>query len=93
VHGDQNTPPRITASAPSTSKRAYRFQEFLEAYGVGKQTAYDAIRAGDLIAHKRGKSTIIRADDAEAYVASLPRLELARADEPARQPSATAASA
>jgi hypothetical protein len=29
-----------------------------------------------LIAHKRGKSTIILADDAEKYIASFPRLEL-----------------
>ena len=73
MHGQQTNPPQI--AGPST-KRAYRFQEFLEAYGVGKQTAYDDIRRGALIAHKRGKSTIILADDAEAYIASLPRLEL-----------------
>jgi hypothetical protein len=57
-------------------KRAYRFREFCETYGVGKDRAYAAIRRGELIAHKRGKATIILADDAEAYITSLPRLEL-----------------
>lgn len=57
-------------------KRAYRFREFCEAYGVGKDAAYKAIRNGELIAHKRGKATIVLVEDAERYAASLPRLEL-----------------
>ena len=61
----------------TAEKRAFRFQEFLQRYALGKDTAYEAIRKGDLIAHKRGRSTIILADDAERYVASLPRLDLA----------------
>ena len=62
-------------------KRAYRFREFCETYGIGKDRAYAAIRKGDLIARKRGKTTLILADDAESYVASLPRLELPAAPE------------
>jgi hypothetical protein len=57
-------------------KRAYRFREFCETYSVGKDQAYAAIRKGDLIAHKRGKATIILTDDAEKFLASWPRLEL-----------------
>ena len=62
-------------------KRAYRFREFCETYGIGKDRAYAAIRKGDLIARKRGKTKLILADDAEAYVAKWPRLELPPAPE------------
>lgn len=57
-------------------KRAYRFREFCETFGVGKDAAYKAIRDGTLIARKRGKATIILTEDAERYIASLPRLKL-----------------
>lgn len=65
----------MSTTATST-KRAYRFREFCETFGVGKDAAYNAIRNGALIAHKRGKATIILAEDAERYVTSLPRLQL-----------------
>jgi hypothetical protein len=65
----------VSTTATST-KRAYRFREFCESFGVGKDAAYHAIRNGELIAHKRGKATIILAEDAERYVTSLPRLQL-----------------
>ena len=63
-------------TAADQTRRAYRFREFCTTYGVGKDAAYKAIRDGELIAHKRGKATIILAEDAERYVASLPRLRL-----------------
>jgi hypothetical protein len=81
-----------------TTKRAYRFQSFLETYDIGKDAAYEAIRNGRLRAIKRGKATIIMADDAERYMASLPpltlrpRIEQASEDdgaEPAPQPDDT----
>jgi len=65
----------VTSTAPST-KRAYRFLDFCKTYQVGKDRAYADIRSGALIARKVGKNTIILLDDAEAYIASLPRLEL-----------------
>jgi hypothetical protein len=74
VPDDQAAAPQTTAS--SSGKRAYRFQEYLETYGVGKQTTYEAIARGELIAHKRGRATIILADDAERYHAALPRVDL-----------------
>ena len=79
-----------TTSTPN--KRAYRFREFCDAYGVGKDAAYKAIHSGELIAHKRGKATIILAEDAERYAASLPRLQLpsARTDEVRTPPLARA---
>jgi hypothetical protein len=75
--------------------RAYRLLEFCRTYRVGKDRAYADIRSGTLIARKVGKNTIILADDAEAYIAALPRLELpptpeteAKAPRPSR-PSST----
>jgi len=65
----------VTSTAPSTI-RAYRFLDFCKTYQVGKDRAYADIRSGALIARKVGKNTIILVDDAEAYIASLPRLEL-----------------
>jgi hypothetical protein len=65
----------VNSTAPST-KRAYRFLDFCKTYQVGKDRAYADIRSGALIARKVGKNTIILVDDAEAYIASLPRLEL-----------------
>jgi len=43
---------------------------------VGKDRAFADIRSGALIARKVWKNTIILVDDAEAYISSLPRLEL-----------------
>jgi excisionase family DNA binding protein len=37
---------------------------------------YDAIRAGDLLARKAGRKTLVLRSDLEAYLANLPRLEL-----------------
>jgi hypothetical protein len=64
------------STTATPTKRAYRFREFCESFGVGKDAAYEAIRKGELIAHKRGKATIILAEDAERYVTLLPRLQL-----------------
>ena len=68
---------RVQVSRTVTpTRRAYRFREFCKTYGIGKDAAYKAIRSGALVARKRGKATIILAEDAERYFASLPRLQL-----------------
>ena len=79
---------RVQVSAIVTpAKRAYRFREFCETHGVGRDRAYQAIRDGKLLAHKNGKATIILCEHAEAYLASLPRLQLPSAQtEPLRAP-------
>jgi hypothetical protein len=41
---------------------------------VGRTTAFAEIKADRLIAHKRGRSTIILIEDADAWLQSLPRV-------------------
>jgi hypothetical protein len=58
------------------TKRAFNVREFCAEYGIGHDGAYQAIREGKLVARKYGKRTIITADDADRFIAALPRLEL-----------------
>jgi hypothetical protein len=41
---------------------------------IGRTTAFAEIKAGRLIAHKRGRTTIILIEDADAWLQSLPRV-------------------
>lgn len=41
---------------------------------VGRTTVFSEIKAGRLIAHKLGRSTIILIEDADAWLQSLPRV-------------------
>ena len=60
----------------ATAKRAFNVRQFCTEYGIGHDGVYKAIREGKLVARKYGKRTIITADDAEQFIAALPRLEL-----------------
>jgi hypothetical protein len=51
---------------------ALRVERFCEVYGVGRTKAFGEIRAGRLKARKVGRSTIIRAEDAKAWLDALP---------------------
>lgn len=53
-------------------RRAYTISEFCRDYGPGRTKAYQEIKNGRLRAVKVGSKTIIRADDAEAWLANLP---------------------
>lgn len=53
-------------------KLAYTIKELEEAGGGSRTKLYEAMNCGALRARKRGKSTIILADDAKAYLESLP---------------------
>jgi excisionase family DNA binding protein len=59
----------------SHSPRAFPISEFCRRYGIGRTTAYAEIAAGRLCAVKVGKRTLITADAAEAWLASLPKFE------------------
>ena len=47
---------------------------FCDYASVGRTTAFAEVKAGRLIAHKRGRSTIILIEDADAWLQSLPRV-------------------
>jgi excisionase family DNA binding protein len=56
-------------------QRAFTVDEFCRSYKVGRTKAYAEIAARRLKAVKIGAKTIIRADDAEAWLADLPDLK------------------
>ena len=62
--------------AKAMGQLAFTMREFCAVYGIGKDRAYDEVREGRLIARKWGARTIILAEDAERFIAALPRLEL-----------------
>ena len=62
--------PSPAGSAPL----AFTLDEFVRATGIGRTKAYDAIKAGTLRARKYGKRTLILADDARAFLSSLPEM-------------------
>ncbi len=55
---------------------AYGINELADAAGCGRDKVYDAIRNHQLRAHKWGSRTIVPADEARRFIASLPVLEL-----------------
>jgi hypothetical protein len=56
-------------------KRFISIRAFCDAYGVGRTRTYDLIAAGRLQAVKNGPRTMIDAESAEAWAASLPRFK------------------
>lgn len=53
-------------------KLAYTVNEACAATGIGRTSLYEEIRAGKLVARKRGATTLILAIDLDAYLAALP---------------------
>jgi excisionase family DNA binding protein len=51
---------------------AFKINEARSVSGVGRTSIYDAITNGELRAVKRGKSTLILADDLRRWLESLP---------------------
>lgn len=54
---------------------AYPLPTFLRIAGIGRTKAYEEINAGRLKAHKNGSRTVVLADDARAYLSSLPAFQ------------------
>jgi hypothetical protein len=58
-----------------TEKVAYTLPDFLTAFGISRSTFYRAVNSGKLKARKNGTSTIVTAEDAKAWLDSLPVLQ------------------
>jgi excisionase family DNA binding protein len=54
--------------------RAYRIPDVCRLTGLGRTTIYAAIKSGDLIARKFGRSTIVLADDLQTFLQRLGRV-------------------
>ena len=52
-------------------QRAFTLDEFCLFYRIGRTRAYEEINAGRLKTVKNGAKTIVRADDAETWLANL----------------------
>lgn len=63
---------RSRAAAVGEIRRAFAIPEFCHRYGIGRSKTYEEIQAGRLIAVKSGQRTLIREEDAEAWLQSLP---------------------
>lgn len=59
-----------------SNREAFAVREFCARYGICRQTFYDEVRRGRLRALKLGKKTIVLRADADAWVATMPALEL-----------------
>jgi hypothetical protein len=57
-------------------KLAFKLGELSKASGCGPTALYEEIESGRLVARKRGRSTIVLADDAKTWLQSLPLLDL-----------------
>lgn len=56
-------------------KLAYTIKEFMALAGVGHSFTYEEIASGRLRAVKAGRKTLIREDDARAWLAALPSVK------------------
>ena len=59
-------------------RRAYTIEEAVEVSRVGRSSIYEVIKKGELRAVKRGRRTLILADDLERFLNGLKPMEAAR---------------
>lgn len=57
----------------SQAKKLLRIPEFLDVYSISRTAFYREVSAGRLTLTKIGNASRIRAEDAEAWAASLPK--------------------
>lgn len=59
-------------AAKAVDVQAYTVKDFCAAYGVGRSTVYEEIKAGRLRTVKVGARTLIPVDSARAWFEQLP---------------------
>jgi len=63
---------RLLSEDEMTSPLAYSIAEACAVGRAGRTALYEAIRSGELIARKRGRRTVILADDLRRWLEGLP---------------------
>jgi excisionase family DNA binding protein len=56
------------------AKLAFSIDDLAERAGVGRTFIYEEINAGRLIVTKAGRRSLVRAEDAKAWLDALPKL-------------------
>ncbi len=57
---------------------AYRITDVCKVTGLGRTSVYAALKAGELIGRKWGRSTIVLADELAAFLKKLPSTRVAK---------------
>ena len=65
-------------AAQPLERRAYTIDEAVLVSGVGRTSIYEVIKKGELRAVKRGRRTLILADDLEQFLNQLKPMEAVR---------------
>jgi hypothetical protein len=64
----------IQEDAMRNKKFGYTIKELSESGPIKRSRLYEAIKAGELIARKHGRSTIVLTPDYEAFLDRLPKV-------------------
>jgi excisionase family DNA binding protein len=64
------------ASGPAISPLAVTIDNAARLSGRNRRRIYEAIRAGDLLARKDGRATLILVADLDAWLHKLPRVQV-----------------
>jgi hypothetical protein len=66
----------VAPNRSESNRASLSINEVIAATGLCRESIYQAIRKGDLIARKYGKRTFVLSDDLRHFLASRPRLVL-----------------
>jgi hypothetical protein len=66
---------QMEATAQTTTKRAFRIDEFAHRNSISRAQVYIELKAGRLNARKVGSATLITTEDEDAWLRALPSMK------------------